>query len=138
MPQNREKSGRFREGVSGNPGGRPKGIVSLIRQRTKDGAELVEFMLRVFRGKLKTAGLNQRMEAATWLADRGFGRPVQAIEQSGSEEPYDPLRWLSALSRKLDATAARRDAAGAARQPASTDLLARAGADRCSESVKCR
>ena len=68
----------FPVGLSGNPGGRPKGLASLVRAQTGDGAELVEFMLGVLRGKRK-APLRLRMEAAAWLADRGFGKAAQPV-----------------------------------------------------------
>lgn len=68
-------------GVSGNPGGRPKGLTTLVREQTRDGAELVEFMLRLLRGKRQP--LRYRLEAAAWLADRGFGKAVQQVELGG-------------------------------------------------------
>jgi hypothetical protein len=68
-------------GVSGNPGGRPKGLAALVRQETQDGAELVAFMLRVLRSK--RTPLRQKMEAVAWLADRGFGKALQQMELSG-------------------------------------------------------
>jgi len=74
----------FTPGQSGNPGGRPAGLVALIRLETRDGVELVGFMLEVLRGKRK-ASLRQRMEAVAWLADRGFGKPVQQLEVGGPE-----------------------------------------------------
>ena len=73
---------QFKPGVSPNPGGRPKGIAALVREQTADGAELVEFMLDVLRGKRK-GPLRLRMEAAAWLADRGFGKPVQQLDVGG-------------------------------------------------------
>ena len=73
-------------GVSGNPGGRPKGLAELVRAETRDGAEVVEFMLRILRGKRQPMRL--RMEAAAWLADRGFGKALQQMELSspGAEQ----------------------------------------------------
>ncbi len=68
-------------GRSPNPGGRPKGLVALVRDQTDDGAELVAFMLRVLRGKRQP--LRYKFEAACWLADRGFGKALQQMELSG-------------------------------------------------------
>jgi hypothetical protein len=66
----------FEKGASGNPGGRPKGLVRKIREETRDGEEMVEYMLRVARDEDEATKV--RVEAYTWLADRGFGRPTQA------------------------------------------------------------
>jgi hypothetical protein len=68
----------FLPGNSANPGGRHKGLAALVREQTKDGQELVRFMLGVLRGR-KTP-LRLRMEAAAWLADRGFGKALQQVE----------------------------------------------------------
>ena len=48
---------------------------------TTDGSELTDFVLSVFRGENATN--KERMDAATWLADRGFGKPaVNAAAQA--------------------------------------------------------
>ena len=83
MPQNRDETGRFLAGQSGNPGGRPVGFHNYIQERTADGSELTtDFVLSVFRGE-NGASTKERMDAATWLADRGFGKPtVNAAAQA--------------------------------------------------------
>ena len=93
LPQNRGDNGRFVLGNRANPGGRPKGLALLVKEHTRDGAELVEFMLRVLRGKRQPMRL--RMEAAAWLADRGFGKVAQPI--TGDSEG-GPLRFTLVLS----------------------------------------
>ena len=73
LPQNRDLSGRFLKGTSGNPAGRPLGFREQIKESTADGSELVEVVLSVLRDENAS---NERMEAAMWLADRDFGKPA--------------------------------------------------------------
>ena len=75
LPQNRDRTGRFLAGQSRNPIGRPKGFRTYIQESTVEGNDLTDFVLSVFRGE-DGEDIRQRMDAATWLADRGFGKPV--------------------------------------------------------------
>jgi hypothetical protein len=55
----------------------------VIRTQTRDGLELVEVVLGVLRNR--RARQPDRLAAATWLGDRAFGKPAQALELSGPE-----------------------------------------------------
>ena len=57
------------------------GFHNYIQERTSDGSELTDFVLSVFRDE--NVSNKERMDAATWLADRGFGKPtVNAAAQA--------------------------------------------------------
>jgi hypothetical protein len=72
--------------------------VAAIRAETDDGLELVSLMLQVLRGELPGVRVRDQMEAATWLADRGFGKPTVAVEVTGSDdwEHSDLARYIRA------------------------------------------
>jgi hypothetical protein len=58
--------------------------VRRIREDTRDGDELVDYMLGVFRAEGEST--RSRVEAASWLADRGFGRPQQTTLVGTADE----------------------------------------------------
>lgn len=94
---------RWKKGQpSANPGGRPKGLARLIREKCgQDGEKLIEFALSVLHGELTItqekmqAGsgevlalqipptIAERIEALKWLADHGYGKAVASLQLSG-------------------------------------------------------
>ena len=124
-PQNRTAAGHFTPGQSGNPGGRPKGLARQVRELVGgDGEIIAEFMLNVLHDT--TATIKERMDAGTWLADRGWGK---AANHAPIEEG-DPL-GLEDVDRELiaihDQLAARRQTQAA--QPAAKRAVAGNGSN---------
>jgi hypothetical protein len=69
-------------------GGRPEG--------DQDGRPV--FVVRVFHGEVEGVKLRDRLEAANWLADRGFGKPTQGVELAGKDgEPLLSLALVQAV-----------------------------------------
>jgi hypothetical protein len=69
---------KFKPGQSGNPGGRPRVIAeiqSLARQHTADAIETLATIMKDGR-----ASAPARVSAAMALLDRGYGKPVQTID----------------------------------------------------------
>lgn len=102
----RDRKGHWKEGQSGNPDGRPIGLVAYIRQVTGDGQELVDHAVDCVRGWVTvkwedehTGEMKERRmpadpryqaEARAWLAERGYGKAPQLIQvESTKEEPLD-------------------------------------------------
>ena len=92
----RKRFGRpFRPGQSGNPGGKKKGVAELVRAQTKDGRDIIAFMVAVMQGRAYdypdlppgphrgvafVPSPDERLQAAQWLADRAFGKAPQVVE----------------------------------------------------------
>lgn len=92
MPQNREKTGRFKPGSSGNPGGRPKrkpeeqDALSAINRLSLEAVQVMQMLLRE-----KKTPAAVKVKIAETILDRTFGKPhVSAdIARHGSGEDFE-------------------------------------------------
>lgn len=99
----------FTPGVSGNPGGRPKGLSRRVRELVgEDGEAIARYMLSVM--KDERARNADRIEAAKWLADRGFGKAPLVIDTGVTAEhlledyfsklPLEDLETMRAILKR--------------------------------------
>jgi hypothetical protein len=80
----------FTPGVSGNPGGRPKGLTRRVRELVGDNGEAIaSFMFELMTDE--SARNADRIEAAKWLGDRGFGRPIEGVDLSVNQVTLEDL-----------------------------------------------
>jgi hypothetical protein len=87
-----------------NRGGRPRGIVSHIREQTDDGRELIDLLLRIARDEEQPMKI--RLEAICDVLDRGFGRAAQGLRLE--VEPQRPdIAAMSAEERRATLTELR-------------------------------
>jgi hypothetical protein len=112
----------FKPGQSGNPNGFTgplRSLASQIRAQTGNGSEIAQFYLKILRGEpvrfpekritrrkngrkitsmYVRPTLDQRIDAAAWLADRGWGKAKETIELTGEASPAQRLELLRRLS----------------------------------------
>jgi hypothetical protein len=67
-------------------------LARLVREAVGDGTDLVVFMSAVLKGDAKALGLHEmtlrdRMQAAQWLAEQGWGKAPLVADADLPEEP---------------------------------------------------
>jgi hypothetical protein len=80
------RPGTFPKGVSGNPGGRPRGIEARCREFTEDAIAALVAALQNPR---------ERVQAAAILLDRGWGKAPLTVQDQDAE-PFTVLHLVAA------------------------------------------
>lgn len=99
MPRGGQRSTSFKPGVSGNPGGRPKKPQTIAAKRiVADVKALARECAPEAIATLKTVMLDAkappatRVQAASVLLDRGYGKPLQTIDMTAILGAFDLTR----------------------------------------------
>ena len=100
--------GKFVKGQTGNPRGRPKEAHDLKELARAQTAEAVKTLIDV----MKTGAAAARVQAATALLDRGYGKPLQSVDVTTRRAVDDiPEELIDAAIAQL-AAAGRPEATG--------------------------
>ena len=81
MPENRTKTGQFRPGMSGNPGGRPKMPEEFRQLARENSIPALQVVVDILKNP-KSAN-KDKLKAAEIILDRAWGKPIQGVEMSG-------------------------------------------------------
>ena len=80
----RDASGRFLKGQSGNPGGRPK-MPDHVRKLAQDKTEAaIDTLVELMQDPQSAPSV--RVDAANSILDRGWGKPTQYVDQTMHED----------------------------------------------------
>ena len=93
----RNENGRFKQGFSGNPGGRPKDehkVAELARSYTLEAVETLVDLMRHSRDD------RVRGTASQALLDRGWGKAKVEVAASGGESYIEALQAAAEVIRE--------------------------------------
>jgi hypothetical protein len=112
----RDHTGRFRKGMSGNPNGRPKSLVSFIELARQKGSPVAfKALLRVTQYSKDERAI---VQAALGLLAYAWGKPKQAVEVTGKDgAPVEVNDARERLIARISARLTALGADGAAREP---------------------
>lgn len=79
----------FKPGVSGNPGGKPKGLAEMQELCRSHTVESIDAILKVMRSD--TAQPAAIVAGANSILDRGWGKATQPIESGGLDRLVEVL-----------------------------------------------
>jgi hypothetical protein len=89
----------FTPGESGNPGGRPKVLKHVQEAAREHSSDAIKVLSAIMNNAKAPAAA--RISAACALLDRGFGKPLQAVESNNnvtyliSDKPATIEEWLA-------------------------------------------
>jgi Family of unknown function (DUF5681) len=72
--------GGFKKGKSGNPGGRPRQLASVMHEARRHTLEALQVQLQLMQS---AESESVRLNAAEAILNRGWGRPIQALQVDG-------------------------------------------------------
>lgn len=102
VPENRTKTGQFRPGISGNPGGRPKMPEEFRQLARENSIPALQVVVNIL--KNPASANKDRLKAAEIILDRAWGKPVQGVEMSGpGGGPVEVMHYAKLGDDELDA-----------------------------------